>query len=496
MYSQPLDTWLISDATEVDDLVDEVYQQLLGHELVNNSSKTRGTLRVVLLNLYSTALSDSELYLRYSRDENFYSSSNHYVSRAVSYQSLVTKVIPGLLRLSLIRDHKGFIDRNMSTGYVSRTLPTAKLIDLFSKHKLQPWMLDVSVDKEVIILKDTDKKYERYTDTEFTRTAREQLQHINKHLEAAYVDLMITDEAMEELLSRLKRSSSEEDDKHLNLYFHKTLYRIFSNSSWRQHGRFYGGWWQNIPKEYRQDITINDDHVVELDYSSFHPRMLYDLAGLDLTEDPYVGIGDLDRDHGKSLFNMIINATSEDDVNAAYRERYREEGVTKAKAKTAIEAVQERHHAISNSFFTGRGLQLMNYDSRIANNVMLRAIDEFQTVILPVHDSFICIMEFEDNLRRLMMEEYIEVMKSEVPPGVDMKYSGHYQTEEEKLFRSEYGDPYNFDIPLGLKQKERREMLQKQAYDAQRKYGIRFEDAFKPDTIEQKYAANEEEDVL
>ena len=225
MYSQPLDTWLISDATEVDDLVDEVYQQLLGHELVNNSSKTRGTLRVVLLNLYSTALCDLELYLRYSRDENFYSSSNHYVSRAVSYQSLVTKVIPGLLRLSLIRDHKGFIDRNMSTGYVSRTLPTAKLIDLFSKHKLQPWMLDVSVDKEVIILKDTDKKYERYTDTEFTRTAREQLQHINKHMEVAYIDLCISDQAEVELLSRLKRSTSEEDDKHLNLCFHKTQTR-------------------------------------------------------------------------------------------------------------------------------------------------------------------------------------------------------------------------------------------------------------------------------
>ena len=85
--------------------------------------------------------------------------------------------------------------------------------------------------------------------------------------------------------------------------------------------------------------------------------MLYELSGLELTEDPYVGIGDLNRDHGKSLLNMIINA--------AYRKRYREEGVTKAKAKTAIDAVQERHHDISNSFFTGRGLQLMNYDSQI-----------------------------------------------------------------------------------------------------------------------------------
>jgi hypothetical protein len=58
----------------------------------------------------------------------------------------------------------------------------------------------------------------------------------------------------------------------------------------------------------------------------------------------------------------------------------------------------------------------MNYDTHIANKVMLRAIDEFQTIILPVHDSFICVTGFEYNLRQLMIEEYIEVMKSNVPP--------------------------------------------------------------------------------
>ena len=42
-----------------------------------------------------------------------------------------------------------------------------------------------------------------------------------------------------------------------------------------------------------------------------------------MTDNPYVGIGDLDldldldRDHGKLLFNMIINDKREDDVNAA-----------------------------------------------------------------------------------------------------------------------------------------------------------------------------------
>ena len=115
-------------------------------------------------------------------------------------------------------------------------------------------------------------------------------------------------EAMTKLLSRLKRSSSAEDDKHLNLVSNKTLYRIFSNSSWKQHGRFYGGWWQNIPKEYREHISINGVPAVELDYLSFHPRMLYHLCGLEMVGYPYVGIGNLDRDHGKTLVNMIINS--------------------------------------------------------------------------------------------------------------------------------------------------------------------------------------------
>jgi hypothetical protein len=115
-------------------------------------------------------------------------------------------------------------------------------------------------------------------------------------------------EAMTKLLSRLKRSSSAEDDKHLNLVSNKTLYRIFSNSSWKQHGRFYGGWWHNIPKEYREHISINGEPAVELDYSSFHLRMLYHLCSLEMVGDPYLSIGDLDRDHGKTPVNMIINS--------------------------------------------------------------------------------------------------------------------------------------------------------------------------------------------
>ena len=91
-----------------------------------------------------------------------------------------------------------------------------------------------------------------------------------------------------------------------------------------------------------------------------------------------------------------------------------------------------------------------------------------------------------------MLEEYIEVMKSEVSPEIDMKYSEHYQTEEEiekeELFIAEYGTLHDYDTPLDPLQRERRKMLQKQAFAVREKLGIRFEDAFTQESIEAKYA--------
>jgi len=79
-------------------------------------------------------------------------------------------------------------------------------------------------------------------------------------------------------------------------------------------------------------------------------------------------------------------------------------------------------------------------------------------------------------------------MKSEVSPEIDMKYSEHYQIQEEKLFIAEYGTLHDYDTPLEPLQRKRRKMLQKQAYGVRENYGIRFEDAFTQETIEAKCA--------
>ena len=96
---------------------------------------------------------------------------------------------------------------------------------------------------------------------------------------------------------------------------------------------------------------------------------------------------------------------------------------------------------------------------------MLRATDEYQTVLLLLHDSFICIREFEDKLREVMGEEYIKVMKSEVSPKIDMKDSEYYLPQkdisQQEHYRDEYGDLVDMEIKPDPKQKLRLEALEK-----------------------------------
>ena len=109
--------------------------------------------------------------------------------------------------------------------------------------------------------------------------------------------------------------------------------------------------------------------------------------------------------------------------------------------------------------------------------------------------AFICVQELEVHLRPLMAEEYIEVMRQEAAPGIDMKPSDYYLTDLEKEFQAEYDYPYGSDTPEEPNQKQRREALELQALAAQKKHGITIENVFTAECLEQKHAPQEAKDV-
>ena len=57
----------------------------------------------------------------------------------------------------------------------------------------------------------------------------------------------------------------------------KFVTRVFNGGltgNWGLGGRFYRGWWQQIDKEDRSKIYINDQPTLEVDFKAFHPNLL------------------------------------------------------------------------------------------------------------------------------------------------------------------------------------------------------------------------------
>ena len=92
-------------------------------------------------------------------------------------------------------------------------------------------------------------------------------------------------------------------------------------------GRYYGGWWQQIPKEWRQEIRIGNTPTVEIDYSGLHIVILYALEGIDywkkIKKDVYEIRGykksERMRTFLKQVLLTILNCKDENQVCASIR---------------------------------------------------------------------------------------------------------------------------------------------------------------------------------
>ena len=135
---------------------------------------------------------------------------------------------------------------------------------------------------------------------------------VRTHIDLAFLEgpyLRIENEKRSEDNKRWE-AQGHSDRWHLNkletripiVQHHKFTTRQIANSSWKQGGRFYGGWWQRIPAEYRPQIRINNTPTTEIDYSAHHPVLLYAQKGINYWKD--IG-GDLyelldDWDYGQN----------------------------------------------------------------------------------------------------------------------------------------------------------------------------------------------------
>ena len=320
------------------------------------------------------------------KNKNFYSALQQYRDPYLTYRMAI-QAFEGLQKLDLIEVTKnGFYDRIKMEGNLTRYRATTKLSEMLGELDGHPLIdLPTNLDINTILLRhkiDGRRMLVPYEEDKDTEQWRINLKEINACFSRHMLDLRIKDSEVEALQERLL-SDSEKEPIDLTK---KLLIRIFINSSFGEGGRFYRGWWQNVPSEYRPFITINSKSTQEHDYSQLNPNMIYSLYNHELgSEDAYSRvIGPEHRDVVKEAFNAMFQA------NTSLESKPRginidEIGMT---WKELRQAILDAHKPIKNLFFTGLGNKLQFEDSIMAENVMLQ-FARIDYPALPVHDSFI-----------------------------------------------------------------------------------------------------------
>ncbi len=155
---------------------------------------------------------------------------------------------------------------------------------------------------------------------------------------------------------------------------------------------------------------IDDEPTLELDYKSLHPRLLYNMDGLEAPEDCYA-LNGFDRDLVKSASLIAFNS---DSFEQAVRALIKDAQITSEEAKAVLNAYQEANQPIANYLFKGSWKRLQNLDSHLVD-LVLGAATLKGVPVLPVHDSFIVNTRYSSWLRTQIQKAYKELTSFDAP---------------------------------------------------------------------------------
>ena len=409
----------------------EIFQELVKEtiskiERLESRSRSRSTkvqisfnhaVETTLIDLWKAIQCIPTRECSINKRTGYYSKNRRYRDPLLTYKQTIA-AFDGLKMLGLIEVTKdGYYDRETLQGSLTKFVARDELLERLHGIEDHPALLiQPDLKSETILLRnviDGHRQYVDYNDTPKTDEYRQNLKTINQCFLKHWADIEIKDSELDALEARI----SADDEKSPIDLSACTLVRIFSNGSFKEGGRFYRGWWQNVPSEYRKHITIDMKRTAEYDFSQLNPHMLYYAYNKKLgSEDAYSRVLDGEhRDLVKSAFNAMIQASSP--------LRNCPRGIDPSIADLSWSELRDRiiaaHKPIEDLFFRGEGNLMQFEDSCICEGVMLH-FAAMDAPALPIHDSFIMHHGFGGELEEAMRREFHKRLGGDIPTSEEM----------------------------------------------------------------------------
>ena len=434
--SELLDVHRWSSYPEVNNAVDHIYEEMTQLDNFKGRPTARKRhIKVVILDLYVKWLTDPEMYVAYQRGSDAYQQGRY---NKLHISKTTPLIVDDLVSLGYLEHVMGHYGRDgIHTSHYSRMRTTDRLRWLFEEQSITEDMIEKAPNTECIILRDLDENGNKfdveYEDDNQTIQWRQDLYAYNNLLRVTHIGIPTFPE---DGLPTKQRKKSKRKPRRIRINKHnKFVRRVFNNGSWDDGGRFYGGWWQGMPSEWRGRIYINGHTTVEIDYSGLHIVLLYQLEGIDywndVGEDPYQLDGweqsESMRDFLKLVLLSSINSPTIESTIKAVRmevnfnkEDYgwiQEESIS---IKEIVLLFMDRHSHIAHYFSSGYGVKLQSIDSRIAEHVINQLTIE-GIPVLCIHDSFIVTLDKQERLHELMIDGFREIQNDH---SLDPKVKG------------------------------------------------------------------------
>ncbi|MDB2465667.1 hypothetical protein N9X08_03245 [Planktomarina temperata] len=392
-------------------LIAEVQTQMSGYEAYYGTRKRARrpadqvtydrTVEAILCYLCAVELGSENDSIHLPLSNKVLRSKSRYKGTALG------KTLPDILKVmsapemsfvSVEKGHSTFkiVDDELNVAFAGgqQTILTAgpKLLSRIERFDITRDDMGQAPEEEVLILRapkrhsNSNAEYQEYEDDKTTLTLRQQMTDINAWLDTADISC----------------SHPQVDPAH------RRLRRIFNNSDFAQGGRLYGGFWQAMSSDERQEhILIEGDCCVELDYGQMSLAILYGLTG---TKPPEGDLYDLSAEGIPTDYRKGIKTVIQALINSSKVPTEMPKGVRKLipsryTIKDILEAVARKHPAIYPQMTSGIGMQLFRKESDILVDV-LETLRSEGIFALPVHDAVIVMDEHHLQATKIMKEVF------------------------------------------------------------------------------------------